>query len=206
MKKVLFAITTTITFCAATSAQEVNLLKNGSFEQISKVAKASDKYIMARIKKGWDFGAGPVAKVPTHWIANAISGKVKLRIITVGDNGENKEHVAEGKNSLYMNGPSFHLYNSVGLKPGKYKFSFKYKGSGRITLCFYCYKKDPKTGRGIHVISRAPMTVMAKPQWQTYTKEMEIGKWQADIDTCTFALTGSNADFYIDDMIVCEVK
>lgn len=205
MKKTLIMFAAAATLCTA-SAAEVNLLANGGFEKISKVAKASDKYIMTRVKQGWDLGMGPVAKIPQDWVPNAVTGKVKLRIVTVGENGENKENVVEGKNALYVQGQGFHLYNANSLKPGKYKFSFKYKGSGRVTICFYCYKIDPKTRRGVHVQSIAPMTVMAKPQWQTFTREMEIGKWKPEISKCTFALTGTKADFYIDDMIVTAVK
>ena len=205
MKKTLIALTAAL--AAVVSAQEANnLLINGGFEKVSKIAKASDKYIVGRIKQGWDLGMGPVAKVPTNWVPNVATGKVKLRIVTVGANGENKENVTEGKNALHISGEGFHLYNSRNLKPGKYKFSFKYKGSGRVTICFYCYKLDPKTRRGVHVQSIAPMTVMAKPQWQTFTREMEIGTWKPEISTCTFALTGTKADFYIDDMIVTAVK
>lgn len=204
MKKTLMVLAAAAACTLA--AQEKNLLTNGGFEKVSKVAKASDKYIMGCIKRGWDFGRGPVAKIPSAWVANANTGKVKLRIVTIGENGENKEHVAEGKNSIHITGAGFHLYNHANLKPGKYKFSFKYKGSGRVTICFYAYKKDPKTGRGIHVTSKAPMTTMAKPQWQTYTKVMEIGKWNPSITRCTFALTGSKADFYVDDMQVIPVK
>lgn len=205
MKKTLIALTAALA-AVASAQEETNLLTNGGFEQISKVAKASDKYIIGRIKQGWDFGMGPVAKIPAHWVPNVASGKIKLRIVTVGENGENKENVTEGKNALYVSGKNFHLYNSKSLKPGKYKFSFKYKGSGRVTICFYCYKKDPKTGRGVHLTSKAPMTAMAKPEWQTFTREMEIGKWNPEISTCTFALTGTNADFYIDDMTITAVK
>jgi hypothetical protein len=65
--------------------------------------------------------------------------------------------------------------------------------------------KDPKTGRGVHLTSNAPMTAMAKAEWQTYTREMEIGKWNPEISQCTFALTGTKADLYIDDMKVIPV-
>ncbi len=204
MKKTLIALTAALT--AIVSAQEeTNLLENGGFEKVSKIAKASDKYIVGRIKQGWDFGMGPVAKIPANWVPNVATGKVKLRIVTIGENGENKENVTEGKNALHISGEGFHLYNSRNLKPGKYKFSFKYKGSGRVTICFYCYKKDPKTGRGVHLTSNAPMTAMAKAEWQTYTREMEIGKWNPEITHCTFALTGTKADLYIDDMKVIPV-
>ena len=201
MKKRLLALTVGISCLAF--AQE-NLLKNGGFEQISKVPKASDKYIMAQIRTGWDFGAGPVAKIPANWVPN--HGKVKSRIITIGENGENKENVAEGKNSMHFSGETFAMYNSVSLKPGKYKFSFKYKGTGRITIAFYAYGKDPKTGRGKHITSVAPMTVMAGPQWKTYTREIEIGKWKPGITRCTMAVTGSKLDAYIDDVSAIPVE
>lgn len=203
MKKLLFALAAAIT--CSISAQE-NVLKNGGFEVISKRPKASDKYIMSNIKRGWDFGPGPVAKIPAHWVPSGISGKVKLEIVTIGEDGKNKEHVVEGKNSIHFKGASFHFYQSTYLKPGKYRFSLKYKGSGRISLCFYSYKVDAKTRRGIHLGSNAPMTMLAKPEWQTFTKEMEIGKWHAGTSECSFALTGKDADFYIDDVVITPVE
>lgn len=201
MKKMLIVLAAVVS--CGLFAQE-NLLKNGGFEQVSKRPKASDKYIMGNIKRGWDFGPGPVAKIPTHWVPNVNTGKVKLEIITVGADGKNKEHVVEGKNSLHITGKGFHLYNQVSLKPGKYRFSLKYKGSGRVTLCFYSYTRNAQ-GRIVHSGSRAPMTMMAAPQWKTYTKELEIGKWTPGTVHCTFALTGTNADVYIDDISVVAI-
>lgn len=201
MKKLIFSLAAGLA-CAA-FAQE-NLLKDGGFENIRKTPKASDKYIMSRIKMGWDFGPGPVAKIPANWVPN--TGKVKFRVITVGENGENKENVAEGKNSIHVSGDNFHLYNASYLKPGKYKISFKYKGTGRVTVAFYAYGKDPKTGRSKHLTSRAPITAMAKANWQTLTREIEIGQWVPGIDRCTFVISGSKMDVYIDDIVVTPVK
>ena len=183
-----------------------NLILNGGFEKIAKTPKASSKYLMGQIKGGWDFGPGPVAKVPANWSPN--HGKIKSTVIEVGENGENKENVAEGKVSMHFAGENFHLYNSASLKPGKYTFSFKYKGSGRVSISFYCYGKDPDTGKMKHICSNAPMTVMSKPEWQTFTKTMEIGgaDWAPGIDRCTFALTGTKCDVYVDEVIVTEAK
>ena len=201
MKKLIFALTAGLV-CAA-FAQE-NIAKNGGFESISKTPKASDKYIMGRIKMGWDFGAGPVAKIPTSWVPNM--GKAKMRIITVGENGENKENVAEGKNSVYFCGNDFSMYNSNYLKPGKYKISFKFKGTGRATISFYAYGKDPNTGKTKHICSRAPITAMGKKDtWQTISREIEIGLWAPGIDRCTLAINGNKADYYIDDIVVTPV-
>lgn len=202
MKKILFVLAAAVSCCMF--AQE-NLLINGGFEKISKTPKASDKYTMNLTKRGWDLGIGPVAKLPSGWVPNINEGKVKIQVVTVGEDGKNKEHVAEGKNSVRFIGKGFHMYNHANLKPGKYKFSLKYKGTGRVTLCFYSYRTDPKTRRGVHVTSTAPMTMMAKPEWQTYTREIVIGKWNPTIERCTFALTGKDVDVYIDDVSAVAV-
>lgn len=203
MKKTVIMLAMGIS--AAAFAGE-NLIANGGFETIKKTPKASSKYLMGQIKQGWDFGPGPVAKVPVNWSPNG--GKIKSAVIEVGENGENKENVAEGKISMHFSGNGFHMYSASSLKPGKYTFSFKYKGSGRVTICFYCYGKDPATGKQKHIRSIAPMTVMAKPEWQTFTKTMEIGgaDWAPGIDRCTFALTGTKCDVYVDDIVVTEAK
>ena len=91
---------------AAVFAAE-NLIENGGFETIRKAPKASSKYLMGQIKNGWDFGPGPVAKVPVNWSPNG--GKIKSTVIKVGENGENKENVAEGKVSMRFAGENFHM-------------------------------------------------------------------------------------------------
>ena len=64
MKKMSIALA--VGMSAALFAGE-NLLRNGGFESIRKTPKASSKYLMGQIQKGWDFGPGPVAKVPSDW-------------------------------------------------------------------------------------------------------------------------------------------
>ena len=190
---------------AAVFAAE-NLILNGGFENVSKIPKASSKYILGQARKGWDFGPGPVAKFPRNWTPN--NGKIKSAVIEVGENGENKENVAEGKVSMHFVGENFHMYNGANLKPGKYTFSFKYKGSGTVTICFYGYSVDPVTRKGKHIVSKAPISVKAKPEWQTCTKTMEIGgaDWAPGIDKCTFAVSGTKCDIYVDDIVVTKAE
>ena len=203
MKKMMAMLA--IGISAAVFAEE-NLILNGSFENVSKIPKASSKYILGQARKGWDFGPGPVAKFPRNWTPN--NGKIKSSVIVVGENGENKENVAEGKVSMHFAGEKFHMYNGANLKPGKYTFTFKYKGSGTVTIAFYGYSVDPATRKGKHLVSKAPMSVRAKPEWQTFSKTMEIGgaDWAPGIDRCTFAVNGTKCDVYIDDISVTEVK
>ena len=59
-------------------AQE-NLLKNGGFEKITRKTKSSDNYLMKKIKAGWDFGTGPLARIPASWIPNL--GAAKLEVV-----------------------------------------------------------------------------------------------------------------------------
>ena len=203
MKKMIVILTMGIS--AAVFAGE-NLILNGGFEIINKIPKASSKYIMGQARKGWNFGLGPVAKVPRNWTPN--SGKIKSTVIEVGENGENKENVAEGKVSMHFSGENFHMYNGANLKPGKYTFSFKCKGSGTVTISFYGYSVNPATRKAKHLVTKAPFSVKAKPEWQTFTKTIEIGteEWALGISKCTLALTGYKCDVYIDDISVTKMK
>ena len=47
---------------------------------------------------------------------------------------------------------------------------------------------------------------MAKANWQTLTREIEIGQWVPGIDRCTFVISGTKMDVYIDDIVVTPVK
>ena len=47
---------------------------------------------------------------------------------------------------------------------------------------------------------------MAKANWQTLAREIEIGQWVPGIDHCTFVISGSKMDVYIDDIVVTLLK
>lgn len=193
-----------LALCAAgiLTAQE-NVLLNGGFEKISKKPK-SNAYIMGQVREGWDFGKGPIAKFADGWITNR--GKIKSFVVTIGANGENKEHVAEGKTSLHFVGERFSMYNSKNLKPGKYKLSFKYKGSGRITIASYNYYDTPQKKTKIMGPPKPVVVTMAKPQWQTLEKDIEIGLWDPVINRCAISVSGNKVDVYLDDFSLVPIK
>lgn len=199
MKKSIIALA----LCAAgiLTAQE-NVLLNGGFEKISKRPK-SNAYIMGQVRGGWDFGKGPIAKFVEGWITNG--GKIKSFVVTIGANGENKEHVAEGKTSLHFVGERFSMYNSQNLKPGKYKLSFKYKGTGRVSIASYNYYDTPQKKTKI-VGPRPVVSVLAKPEWKTLEKEIVIGKWDPTINRCALAVNGNKVDVYLDDFSLVPIK
>lgn len=190
---------------AASMLPAEELLKNGGFEQISSTPKSSSKHLMMLIRKGWDFGPGPVVKSARGWTPS--HGKIKQRLITVGPNGENKENVFAGKNSLYFQGTFFHMYQGANVKPGKYKLSFSYKGKGRVSIVTYSYGKNPDTGKKVYIGPRELAAVQANPQWQTFTKVVEAGKWSNKILHSDIAIAGSNnVDFYIDNVSLTTIK
>ena len=199
MKKSLL----TLALCAAgiLAAQE-NLLTNGGFEKISKTPK-SNTYLMGQVRGGWDFGRGPIAKFPESWVTNG--GKIKSFVVTVGENGENKEHVAEGKTSMHFVGERFSMYYSKALRPGKYKLSFKYKGSGRVSVASYNYHDDARKKTTI-VGPRPVCSVLAKPEWKTLTQEITIGKWDSRINRCAIAVSGNKVDIYLDDFSLIPLE
>lgn len=187
-------------------AQE-NLVPNGDFESIEKSAKATSKYLIGQIRNGWDLGAGPVVTLPKNWLLNG--GKGKLRIITVGEKGENKENVHGGKNALYFEEMNGHFASSCNVKPGKYELSFWYKGAGKFGFVTYLYGTNPTTGKiGRHITSRAIcfITANSPDQWKQYKKVVEIGKGIADVKQGALAHYGTKGGYYIDDIVLKEVK
>lgn len=180
-----------------------NLVKNGSFEEISKTAKSTSKYMMGQIKGGWDVGVGPVATLPRYFGPNG--GKCKIRIIEIGEKGENKEHVRHGKRSAHFENFSGHMTSSTVLKPGKYEITFWIKGKGEFLPCAYRYGINPATGKlgkfmGTQVLFRKRVN---SAEWVQGRYTFEIPS--KDIVQATFALAGSNGNFYLDDICIKKV-
>ena len=191
----------------AVSAQEFKF-RNGGFEETSKITKATSKYIMRHIKNGLDLGRGPVVELPSAWTCSG--GKAVIRMESVGEDGSNKENVAEGKKALHAKGTFFSFYNGS-FPNGKYKITFQLKGSGRFMMSFYCYGKNPATGKQKHVGSFSAYTCMATPQWKTYEAVVNVGSWKPGIETSTIAISGRPEpnvplDFIIDDIRIEAVK
>ena len=178
--------------------------RNGGFEETSKTAKATSKYLMRHIKNGLDLGKGPMVELPSVWTCS--NGKGTIRLEKVGEDGSNKENVAEGNVALHVKGQSFCFYNGV-FPNGKYKISFQMKGSGRFVLSFYSYGKDPETGKNKHIVSKAVGTWMASKEWKTHEITVDIGSWKPGIETSMLAIGGRPEpnipmDFIIDDIKV----
>lgn len=183
-----------------------NLIKNGDFEKITRRAKGADKYLFNQIRNGWDIGAGPMAVLPESWLLNG--GKGKLRVITVGENGENKEKVHSGKHSLYFEEIDGHIANGCVLKPGKYELSFWYKGTGTIMFAMYEYGINPKTGKvGRHLGSYSVCRFMANSpgKWAQHKKIITVGQAK-DAKHGSIALCGNKGGFYLDDIVIKAVK
>lgn len=106
MKKVITTMFCTAVLCGVSANESV--LRNGDFEIVEKRAKATSKHLMGQIKQGWNIGNnGPVLELPKWWLVN--NGKGTLRIITAGENGENKENVKNGKILFILNPEAVNL-------------------------------------------------------------------------------------------------
>ena len=183
------------------SAQEFKF-QNGGFEKTGKTAKATSPYLMRHIKNGLDLGTGPVVELPAVWTCS--NGKGVIRLEKVGEDGSNKENVAEGNVALHVKGESFCFYNGV-FPNGKYKISFQLKGSGRFMISFYSYGKDPETGKRKHIISKPVGSWMATDEWKTHEITVDVGSWKPGIETSMLAISGRPEkgipmDFIIDDI------
>ena len=181
-----------------------NLLKNGDFEQVSKTAKSTSKYLMAQIKNGWDLGNGPIATLPAGFGPNG--GKCKIRMIEVGANGENKEHVHGGKVAAYFENFHGHMTTSSRLKPGKYEITYWYKGKGEFLPCAYRYGINPATGKlgkfmGTQVLFRKKMNAAV---WTQDRQTFEIPA--NGVVEASLALAAAGATLYLDDIVVKAVK
>jgi hypothetical protein len=205
MKKSLIAGLFATLLFSAFSAE--NLLENGGFEEVSQVPKATDKYLMEQIKNGWNVGSGPLAEMPSGWSPNG--GTVKFRIITVGENSENKENVHSGKHSAYFQlGNIFCQFpNKNAFKPGKYELNFWYKGTGQIGFSCYCYGIDPATGMPQkHLGSpRFCQFALDNPEkWKEFRQTYELGV----PGTVYFILAfcGANGECYLDDVCLTAVE
>lgn len=200
MKKSIIALA----LCAAgiLTAQE-NVLLNGGFEKISKRPK-SNSYIMGQVRGGWDFGKGPIAKFVEGWVTNG--GKIKSFVVTIGANGENKEHVHGGKVAAYFENFHGHMTTSSRLKPGKYEITYWYKGKGEFLPCAYRYGINPATGKlgkfmGTQVLFRKKMNAAV---WTQDRQTFEIPA--NGVVEASLALAAAGATFYLDDIVVKAVK
>lgn len=196
MKK---ALTLALAFCAALtlSAQEVNLMKNGGFEKIHKSTKASNKYIMGRIKAGWDFGKKPIITLPTDWVANV--GAAKLEIVSKAADAKN---VHSGNYALKMTAQKYgHIYTS-GAKAGKYKVSMWVKGNGTIAVVGYGYAK--KRGAGSFIIMRSQK--VAGEEWKQITHTFDSKKINSKAESFAFALSVAKGPVFVDDIVLTPVK
>ena len=205
MKKTIAILLSAVTLsCMAT---EKNLVPNGDFEQIGKTAKGTDKYLINQIKGGWDIGAGPVAVLPKRWLLNG--GKGKLRVITVGDNGENKENVHGGKHAIFFEEMNGHVASGCSIPPGKYELSFWYKGTGTFSFGTYDYGIHPATGKvGKFVGGSQICTIRANSpdKWTQHKVVFEIGKNKPAVKRSTVAHYGNKGGYYLDDVVVKAVK
>ena len=200
MKKIFIAVLALAG--VVVSAQEFKF-QNGGFEKTGKTAKATSPYLMRHIKNGLDLGAGPVVELPAVWTCS--SGKGVIRLEKIGEDGSNKENVAEGKVALHVKGESFCFHNGV-FPNGKYKISFQLKGSGRFMMSFYCYGKNPETGKTKHIGSFSAFTCMATPEWKTFETVVDVGSWRPGIETSALAIGGRPEKGALMDFIIDDIK
>jgi hypothetical protein len=52
---------------------------------------------------------------------------------------------------------------------------------------------------------RPLVSVLAKDQWQTYSGEVTIGKWNPTINRSLIAINGNKVDVYIDEISLIPV-
>lgn len=208
MKKLLATFMFAAAVCGVSASE--NVILNGDFEEISKTAKATSPFLLGQIKRGWDLGFGPIVEMPKLWLPN--NGKGKLRVMTVGPNGENKENVHSGKHAIYIETKGAHFRCAKGFKPGKYEFKFWAKGKGVLRFTSYLYGVKPETGstKFYHIGGKDIYTLNedTQGQWKEYKKVVEIGTHNKNIKSCLFAMYAwpKPAAFYLDDISLIPVK
>ena len=198
MTKIMFSLVT-LAFVAGTLSTQENLLKNGGFEQIVKKTKSGDRYIQEKIKTGWDFGTGPLVKVPAEWIPNL--GTAKLEII---DAEKEKENVHEGRYAMRLTTgekSGAHIYTS-GATAGKYEITVWAKGKGRFSVIGYFYRKDPESGKTRYVASVILIQGTAKENnWTEFKKRIDTAKIKPEAGSFRLALSaGKNSCIIFDDV------
>jgi len=198
MTKIMFSLIT-LAFAAGTLSAQENLLKNGGFEQIVKKTKSGDRYIQEKIKAGWNFGAGPLAKVPAEWIPNLGSAKLEI-----ADAEKEKENVHGGRYAMRLTtgeNKGAHIYTS-GAKAGKYEIAVWAKGKGKFSVTGYFYRKDPESGKTRYVASVPLVQGTAKENsWTEFKKRIDTAKIKPEAGSFKLALSaGKNSCIVFDDV------
>ena len=175
----------------ALNAAEGNLLANGGFEKIKKSTKSSDKYLLKKIKEGWNFGTGPLAILPTDWVPNI--GAAKLEVMKKANDAAN---VHSGEYALKITAiKGAHIYTK-GSKAGAYDISYWAKGNGKIMIVAYCYCTDKKTRTYVLLNNK-----VAGDEWKEFKKTVDLAK--ACPQAASFALAiavAKDSVVIIDDM------
>ena len=190
MKKTLF-LTLGLCMGLTLGAAEGNLLKNGGFETIKKVTKSSDKYLLKKIKEGWNVGNKPLATLPTFWTLNM--GAAKVEVVKKADDAKN---VHSGEYALKLSATkTSHIYTS-GAKAGTYDISYWAKGNGTINIVAYCYCSDKKTRIAVLMNNK-----VASDEWKEFKKTVDISKIHPLTNSFAFALAVSkDCVLFIDDV------
>ena len=206
MKKLFAEILCAAAICSVSAGE--SLLQNGGFEEITQYAKGTTKWLLRQIKGGWDVDSGPLAELPKFWMPNG--GKGKIRVITVGENDENKENVHSGKHAISFESRGGQFMNTApNFKPGKYEIKFWAKGNAILAFANYNYGENPSTGRiNKFLYSMTLWSVMVDTQgeWKEYSKIVEIGTDKPEIRGCAFAIYGKTGSCYLDDVSLTPAK
>jgi len=201
----LFALSASV----LVAVESENLVKNGGFEEISKIPKASSKYYMAKIKNDkCDFGIGPIMTLPMHHTVG--SGSIKL-VVNVSTDEEVNPEVKEGQRSISLEavGEGGHLQIGADtLIPGKYNLSFYYKGSGTISVCTYCYGIDEATSKAKFLQTLVFLTIGGKDKFQYYEKVFELPNQKVNgIATFNLAFSiNNNSQMTLDGLSLVKIK
>ena len=203
MTKIMLSLVT-LAFAAGTLSAQENLLKNGGFEQIVKKTKSGDRYIQEKIKAGWNFGAGPLAKVPAGWIPNL--GTAKLEI---ADAEKEKENVHGERYAMRLTtgeNRGAHIYTS-GAKTGKYEIAVWAKGKGKFSVIGYFYRKNPQSGKTKYAASVTLIQGTAKEnRWTEFKKRIDTAKIKPEAGSFRLALAvGKNSCIVFDDVKLSPV-
>lgn len=206
MKKIFVAMFCSAVVCSV-SAEE-NLVKNGGFEEVTNYAKGATRWLRSQIKGGWDVGSGPLAELPKFWLLNG--GKGKIRVVSIGENGENKENVHSGKHAIYFESRGGQFLNTApNFKPGKYEIKFWAKGNGILAFTSYNYGENPSTGRinkFLYSMTLWSVKIDTQDAWKEYSKIVEIGTDKPEIRGCAFAIYGKAGSCYLDDISLTPAK
>ncbi|MCL5674451.1 MAG: hypothetical protein M1501_01735 [Candidatus Omnitrophica bacterium] len=172
--------------------EKKNLIDNPGFEKVDEIVIGTNDYLQRTRKQGCNLADGPIAVLPSEWVLQGSSGKIR---VVEGKPGKN---IYSGKHALFMStskDTQMDIYSGSFVAGPTYIISVYARGKGAIYLRTYEYKN---TTGGACV--GAPMqTFKISDNWTKY--EWIYNRQNPDakfFNVVVGVMPGSNA--YLDDV------